>query len=200
MGAPLAAVVPSWVVSFYFYGVALRAIGSDSLPACALAGGIAGGAISFITCPVEFAKINAQVQKNMSTRSITKELVQRCGGPQILYRGFTSCFLRDFGQNIAYYFCAEALNRKLAGPLGEDFAPFVSGALTGVLHCTVEFPFDSVKTRKQTVVVQQAASQTAGGAAMNGARSALQISDLKESYWDIMRHIARDVSQQKALR
>ena len=50
-----------------------------------------------------------------------------------LYRGFGACFCRDVGQNAAYYFLAESLNRYFvdADVLSPTVAPFVAGAMTG---------------------------------------------------------------------
>eukprot|EP00392_Amoebophrya_sp_AT5.2_P016437 g16699.t1 len=169
ISAPLLGVVPSWAISFTFYGAALKYLESDSISACALAGAVAGFGYSLVMCPLELVKVNCQVQKQDNAWRMARSLMEinkNAAGaapanasyrynPQLaqavgFYRGYAACFSRDVAQGVAYYSLAEYLNRNLTAYLGDTLAPAVAGALTGVGHCTVEYPFDCVKTVRQT--------------------------------------------------
>ena len=69
------------------------------------------------------------------------------------YRGMSACLLRDTSQSVCYYLVADALHRtpKMQQTFGSS-APLFAGAITGVAHCLVEFPFDTIKTRYQTTM------------------------------------------------
>ncbi|CAD7961245.1 unnamed protein product [Amoebophrya sp. A120] len=224
ISAPLLGVVPSWAISFTLYGAALKYLESNSIPACALAGGVAGVGYAVVMCPLEMVKVNCQVAKSEDTFAMARRLFKMGtsteGGatattstppkmiftgetngtkgaclqprtsrttnttstpffsarPTILYRGFLACLARDFSQGVAYYSLAEYLNRTLEGPLGSFYAPLVSGALTGVGHCTVEYPFDVVKTQRQALLVESLEVFKLGGPlTTDRSRSELQV-------------------------
>lgn len=92
----------------------------------------------------------------------------------------------------SYYLFAEYLNRRLEKPLGPDLAPFVAGALTGVGHCTIEYPFDCVKTRMQVLPGGLAAAGVGGG---TGTPTVLAA----ETYSGILSTIRTDSGLQKNL-
>ena len=68
-----------------------------------------------------------------------------------LYTSAAACLHRGLGQTIAYCTSAEYFTRStwMQSHFGSATA-FVSGMLTGLIHCNVELPFDTVKTRFQT--------------------------------------------------
>jgi solute carrier family 25 (mitochondrial carnitine/acylcarnitine transporter), member 20/29 len=148
---PFLAVVPSWIAVFLSYGVALKTLGSNDITSVALAGGFSGLFYTMAVCPFEFVKVNAQ-KNHISTVNAYKNLTSKVG-IRGLYRGISVCLCRDVSQSAAYYVCAESLNRSVFMNnffKNEETRPFFSGAITGVCHCLVEYPFDTIKTRMQT--------------------------------------------------
>ena len=147
---PLMAVVPSWVAVFLAYGSALKYLGDDRMTSVALAGGFSGLFYTLAVCPFEFVKVNAQ-HAQVST-SVAFQRLKSTVGVRGLYRGVSVCLGRDVSQSMAYYICAESLNRSsfMRKTFSDQWRPFFSGAMTGVCHCMVEYPFDTIKTRMQT--------------------------------------------------
>jgi hypothetical protein len=143
------AVTPAWGAVFVAYGGTLKLLGRDDLRAVAMAGATCGLAYTIVVCPFELVKVNAQ-KAQLSTTQAFRQLYSQLG-VRGMYRGFRACALRDCTQSTAYYTCAESLNssRMLRDQFGES-APIVAGAITGVVHCTIEFPSDVVKARMQT--------------------------------------------------
>ena len=150
VGPPLMAVIPSWVAVFMAYGSALKFLGDDSMVNVALAGGFSGLFYTMAVCPFEFVKVNAQ-RSQVNTMTAFKHL-QKEVGISGLYRGVGVCLGRDVFQSMAYYICAESLNRSafMKRYFTDESRPFFSGAFTGLCHCMVEYPFDTIKTRMQT--------------------------------------------------
>lgn len=148
---PLMGVVPSWVGVFLAYGTTLKLLGRDDAPAIACAGLVAGSAYSAIMCPLELVKVNAQRYQLNSIDAARK--VHGTVGVGGAYRGMSACLLRDTSQSVCYYLVADALHRtpKMQQTFGSS-APLFAGAITGVAHCLVEFPFDTIKTRYQTTM------------------------------------------------
>merc|ERR1719272_253419 len=119
------------------------------MQAVAIAGASCGIAYSCVVCPFELIKVNAQKQQ-LTTKESFKQIYKQVGA-RGMYRGFGACAFRDSTQSAVYYTCAETLTRDKE--FGEKFGaqtPIVAGAITGVVHCTVEFPSDVVKARMQT--------------------------------------------------
>jgi hypothetical protein len=131
------------------YGAAMKGFANDDLGSVMFAGGIAGLCYAIPVCPFEMVKCNTQGTQ-VPLRQTFARLQSKHGSP-ILYRGFSACCLRDAGQTSAYYGFAEMFgrNERLQTAFG-DRTPFVVGMLTGILHCSVELPIDTVKTRMQT--------------------------------------------------
>jgi len=137
--SPLACVVPSWSGNMVTYAAMLKLMNSDSMESVAIAGGISGLLYASICCPFEYLKCNTQ----RSGISLLEAFRAAPSWPS-LYRGFGVTLCRDVGQAIMYYVSAEYCSRYTS------INPFVCGIITGVAHCTVEFPFDTIKTRIQT--------------------------------------------------
>lgn len=146
---PLCAVMPSYLPLFLAYGASLKILGSNDMQAVAIAGAASGVCYSLVICPFEMVKCNTQITHKPPGEMFRQVLAQR--GALGLYRGLSVCFCRDIGQGIAYYTSAEYFNRStwMQQSFGGGTA-FVAGMLTGLIHCSVEFPFDTIKTRFQT--------------------------------------------------
>merc|ERR1711908_247020 len=115
----------------------------------AVAGSISGICYSAVMCPFEMVKCNTQ-RSRQSLKEVFHQILAR-RGPAGLYRGLGACFCRDISQSIAYYTSAEYFNRstQMQKTFGAGTA-FCSGMLTGIFHCSVELPFDTIRTRLQT--------------------------------------------------
>eukprot|EP01065_Artemidia_motanka_P047462 TRINITY_DN7445_c0_g1_i1.p1 TRINITY_DN7445_c0_g1~~TRINITY_DN7445_c0_g1_i1.p1 ORF type:complete len:270 (+),score=44.35 TRINITY_DN7445_c0_g1_i1:309-1118(+) len=148
--SPLLAVTPAWAANFFSYGLFLKMQGRDDLSAVTAAGAAAGVLYAVVMCPFEYVKCNTQASRE-PLRKLLMDTV-RTSGPSTLYRGIGATVCRDVGQGAVYYYCAERLNRSAAfrDRFG-DATPFAAGICTGLAHCTVEYPFDTVKTRYQTM-------------------------------------------------
>lgn len=148
--APLLAVTPSWVGSYAVYGTMLGLLGNNDMRSVCIAGGVSGAVYSMIVTPFELVKCNAQ-KAHMGTLATLGQLHKSVGITGI-YRGLGAGLTRDVSQSVAYYACAEMLNRSawLNSLCGPNYTAFVAGALTGVCHCTVEYTPDIIKTRFQT--------------------------------------------------
>ncbi|CAD7966499.1 unnamed protein product [Amoebophrya sp. A25] len=120
----------------------------------------------------------------MTTRATASFLIRRYGLLG-MYRGFGVCLLRDLGQCTAYYTLAEYWNRRLTEPLGPVLAPFVAGAITGVGHCSIEYPFDCIKTQRQVVLA-------------SGSPTARMIRE--KSYAEILQTIKSDAALRAQIR
>ena len=146
---PLLAVTPSWTGVFLVYGGALKVIGSNDLASVTAAGAVSGTIYSVVMCPFEIVKVNAQ-KAQVSALVAARQLCASVG-IRGMYRGFGACLVRDISQSAVYYYCAESLNRseRVSRVCGDGTA-LIAGAITGVAHVSMEFPFDTVKSRFQT--------------------------------------------------
>merc|ERR1712238_125611 len=90
-------------------------------------------------------------QKSRLPVGVVFDRVVRKHGVLGLYRGYGACLCRDIGQTICYYGSAEYLGR--APWMQQTFgsaSTFCAGVFTGCFHCSVELPFDTIKSRFQT--------------------------------------------------
>eukprot|EP01062_Namystynia_karyoxenos_P063249 TRINITY_DN56061_c0_g1_i1.p1 TRINITY_DN56061_c0_g1~~TRINITY_DN56061_c0_g1_i1.p1 ORF type:complete len:297 (+),score=54.62 TRINITY_DN56061_c0_g1_i1:79-891(+) len=148
--SPLLAVTPAWAANFFAYGAALKCIGKDDITSITVAGGLAGLTYATVVCPFEFVKCNTQTSRRPLSETLRATVREH--GVSHLYRGYGATLCRDVGQGAAYYHCAERLNRSsVLRQRFQDRTPLVAGMLTGIAHCTVEYPFDTIKTRFQTM-------------------------------------------------
>lgn len=71
--------------------------------------------------------------------------------PLGLYRGISATLVRDAIEGVGYFFTIECTTRsdRLKGIFGAS-TPSIAGAMTGVVHSTLGFPFDCIKTSMQT--------------------------------------------------
>jgi hypothetical protein len=88
------------------------------------AGAISGAAYSIVVTPFELVKCNAQKQ-HTHTLSALKTIRAQLGVVG-MYRGLGAALVRDVSQSVAYYACAEHLNRSpwLAAVCGPQYAAF----------------------------------------------------------------------------
>ena len=146
----LMAVTPAWMGVFLTHGAALKWVGSDDLNSVAVAGAISRR-VQCGMCPFEMVKVNAAGSQRQPGRQLAPS---GHAGARGLYRGFGACLLRDMSQSAVYYYCAESLNRSryMNDTFGSS-TPFVAGAITGIAHVSMEFPFDTIKSRFQTNII-----------------------------------------------
>ena len=124
-----------------------------SLTEVGLAGGIAGAAVSFIYCPIEYAKIQKQLSpdRRHSSLGLLFQEIYRNGFSNI-YRGVLTTIVREFGGAIFYFGAYETIIRAFTGEHRENAKSWMfltAGALAGPCHSLFTYPVDSVKSNIQ---------------------------------------------------
>ncbi|PVU99621.1 hypothetical protein BB559_000534 [Furculomyces boomerangus] len=122
----------------------------------ALAGGLAGGVMSLLNCPVELLKVKLQTQTHLAKPLYTG--VFDCGVKTVrsngfagLYRGFPITFLRDIPSFYAYFGTYEYL-KQVFNENSRENTPmelFLSGGFAGISAWLVCYPQDIIKSRMQ---------------------------------------------------
>lgn len=132
------------------------------------AGVMARGLISSLASPLELVRTNLQStppspDNPHTLRSVLKSIqgVAQAQGIHSLWRGLSATLWRDVPFSGIYWASYERLKRTLEreGRSGATVA-FVSGAVSGTTAALITSPFDTVKTRRQALVM----SGPAGGA------------------------------------
>lgn len=138
-------------ILFGLYGNIQRSVAKneDDLRSHIAAGAIAGFAQSFISGPMEMAKIRLQVQKNLVYKSAIDCLIKsaKCGGVREVYRGITLTVMREIPGFSAYFFTYEALMKYGSSSTLEML---FAGGMAGVVSWLITYPIDVVKTRIQS--------------------------------------------------
>jgi len=116
------------------------------LPHC-VAGAIAGGALSIVTCPLEVIKCRLQVAgaPPMGPRFLHSSL------PTSLWRGMHATILRCSLGNFAFFGIFHASKEAY----GRELSPWetvCAGAVAGCGYWTVGYPFDLIKSQQQCSV------------------------------------------------
>ena len=137
-----------------------------------LSGCTAGAFISFLACPLEFAKVGTQILGLIRTTTSgqvpshsTKPLptdpfaispitaakeVYHARGLRGLYTGFQFHFIRDTLGTGTYFMAYESIKYSLSGPtLSGPSTYAISGGLCGVISWCLFYPFDTAKVRAQ---------------------------------------------------
>jgi len=147
VSSPVLAVPPSYALNFNVYAGILKLQESQSLTAVGIAGAISGFSNSLIVTPFEFAKVN--VQRSAGTKSLFSVILAQ-KNPLSLYRGFGITLCRDALEGFGYFYTAESCMRsKDFNERFGWFSPVAAGACTGLVHVTLGYPFDAIKTYHQ---------------------------------------------------
>ncbi|XP_055352160.1 mitochondrial basic amino acids transporter-like [Paramacrobiotus metropolitanus] len=180
MSSPLCGVAVINAIVFGVYGNAMRYLNNNaSLTNHFLAGMLAGGVQSLISCPMELAKTKIQIQgilgpdpmeaiksgfaahqKPPLYKSPSDCLWQlyRQRGLRAVYRGFNATLSRELPGFGTYFFAYEYLVRLMTPPSEEPGGPpgeigigrlLLAGGLSGIISWLVSFPQDVVKSRFQ---------------------------------------------------
>ncbi|KAJ2777039.1 hypothetical protein H4R18_005355 [Coemansia javaensis] len=169
--SPLAGIGFCNAVVFAANGFFLRLLQGDSreplgIGQKTLAGGLAGGVMSFLNCPVELLKVRLQTQTSMAPVAGHKPYtgVFNCGvrtfqerGLAGLYRGLGITILRDIPSFLAYFGAYEALKsafvyRRLGstdGSKSNGLEQFLAGGFAGISAWLGAYPQDVIKSRVQ---------------------------------------------------
>ncbi|KAJ2080614.1 hypothetical protein H4R24_002935 [Coemansia sp. RSA 988] len=132
----------------------------------AIAGGLAGGVMAFMNCPVELLKVKLQTQVGTSTAPGYKPYtgVFNCGvrtfkerGIGGLYRGLGITILRDIPSFWAYFGLYEGMKTALVyrrqgvadAAQSNGLEQFMSGGFAGIAAWLTAYPQDVVKSRVQ---------------------------------------------------
>eukprot|EP01083_Nonionella_stella_P134267 408582_1 len=152
---PLLSSPTAWVLNFALYQRALGLFKSDALWNVFFSGGCAGIAWSVIICPFEMVKCNAQ-RYRMSSRSALTHIRSQLGYIG-LYRGFTSCLIRDIPVSSVYFCILEGCRRYIPNYGESKFVyPFLTGSLCGIGAWITGLPGDCIKSQIQTNFVDEA--------------------------------------------
>lgn len=142
-----------WIFNFAIYQRFLGIFKSDALWNKLFSGGCAGISWSIIICPFEMVKCYAQryqVKSIHAMRHIHAHL-----GYAGLYRGFTSCLMRDIPVSSVYFVILEGCRRYIPNYNSSTFLyPFLTGSLCGTSSVIIGLPADCIKSRIQTNFVE----------------------------------------------
>ena len=162
--SPLLGSMAENAVLFLSYGQVKRLLGERpghelSLLQLCMAGGVAGGIVSFVLNPFEVIKVQMQVlnsaaldgsrAKYNSVMDCVIQTVRNEGIVKGLYRGQTSLLLREVPGNICWYGVYEGvcMSRIPEGGSKRDLGMSVhllGGAAAGVAYWTAFYPADTV--------------------------------------------------------
>jgi solute carrier family 25 carnitine/acylcarnitine transporter 20/29 len=179
MLSPVLGNAPLQAILFGVYGRALReleggsASDNPSLASVVAAGQIAGLVQLVVMCPSEHCKILLQHQLETAGANATKHSTSRrlytgsidCArdilrrdGIRGLYKGMTSCMIRDVGIGSygMYYGVYEFVRQRFLTPDPDDptrsvhpLATMVAGSACGLVSWSWCYPFDVIKSRIQ---------------------------------------------------
>jgi len=114
-----------------------------SVRAGASAGFVTSPLVALVACPLELIKCKQQVNRNLSFKEVTKEIM-RLHGPTGIYRGFlATCGRSSF--NFVYFAVYEYFQAT-----GKTM---MAGAASGLAFWTLCYPADVVKTLRQTTTL-----------------------------------------------
>ncbi|KAJ2771266.1 hypothetical protein IWQ57_002291 [Coemansia nantahalensis] len=130
----------------------------------AMAGGLAGGVMSFLNCPVELLKVRLQTQVSAGPDHKPYTGVLNCGvrtfqerGLTGLYRGLGITIMRDIPSFWAYFGTYEGLKCAFVyrrtgvadGSQSNGIEQFLAGGFAGIAAWLPAYPQDVVKSRVQ---------------------------------------------------
>ncbi|KAJ1987377.1 hypothetical protein GGI25_005782 [Coemansia spiralis] len=158
----------------------------------AVAGGLAGGVMSFLNCPVELLKVKLQTQYGSAGTSGHKPYtgVFNCGvrtfqerGITGLYRGLGITILRDIPSFWAYFGLYEGMKslmvyRRLGvadGAKSNGVEQFLAGGLAGISAWLTAYPQDVIKSRVQMDYKYKSTAEAARALLREIKTSGLQI-------------------------
>ncbi|KAJ2742902.1 hypothetical protein GGI20_004143 [Coemansia sp. BCRC 34301] len=172
--SPLAGIGFCNAVVFAANGFFLRLLQSNSsqpltLGQKAMAGGLAGGVMSFLNCPVELLKVKLQTQYGSAMAAAATghkpySGVFNCGvrtfqerGLRGLYRGLGITILRDIPSFWAYFGLYEGMKAGLVyrrlgvadGSKSNGIEQFLAGGFAGISAWLTAYPQDVIKSRVQ---------------------------------------------------
>ena len=163
--SPLVGSMAENAVLFLSYGEVKRLLGERpghelSLFQLCMAGGVAGGIVSFVLNPFEVIKVQMQVLNSEAAGKVAKpkytgvidcvvQTIKNDGIVKGLYRGQTSLLLREIPGNICWYGVYEGvcLSQIPKGGTKRDLGMsthLLGGACAGVAYWTAFYPADTV--------------------------------------------------------
>lgn len=122
-----------------------------------VSGGIVGTFVSFVYCPVEYAKIQKQTLRHTKESSLTLLLKEMYNNKlKNIYKGFSATFLRETIGSAFYYGSYENAVRQICKYKGvprrfADYSDYLlAGSIAGLSYWVMVYPFDVIKTKIQT--------------------------------------------------
>eukprot|EP00127_Corallochytrium_limacisporum_P005622 Clim_evm1s210 gene=Clim_evmTU1s210 len=170
MSSPLVGIAAVNALLFGFYGRAKTALGETptnnlSLEKIMMSGAVAGVGNSILASPVELIKCRLQIQTEALNPKYTGPIdcvkyIVKVEGPAGIMKGFIATCLRELPAYAFFYGGFEFAKRSWAKLNGQDpMKPFdlplwqtmLSGSVGGVGYWISSYPFDSIKSRIQTI-------------------------------------------------
>lgn len=171
--SPLVGMMFETAVLFVVYGQLKLLLQKDpnvplTIPQFCIAGGLSGGATSFVLTPVELIKCRLQIQKGRvgDAKALQEmkykgpwdclKMVVKEEGPKGLFRGLIPTIAREVPGNVAFFGVYEACKRALT-PEGKTVDQLglgqliLSGGLGGIAYWSVFYPADVAKSKIQTL-------------------------------------------------
>jgi len=122
-----------------------------------VSGGFVGTCVSFVNCPVEYVKIQTQMNRHTTESSIKllmRELFQNKMANA--FKGISTTILREAIGCIFYYGSYEAVVRQVCywKDIPRRFANYsdymLAGSTAGLIYWTFAYPLDVIKTKIQS--------------------------------------------------
>jgi len=166
--APLVGAMGENSVIFWSYGTCLRCMwGSKpknelSIPQFGLSAFLAGFAVGTYVTPVEYVKCRLQAQHTSgmytSAFDCLRKTLRSPGGLRRLFSGWGTTLARDMPGNAVYFITYEVVSNKLTPEHRQPapaYAVIAGGGCAGVTYWFCIYPFDTVKSRIQTMSIQE---------------------------------------------
>jgi len=164
--APLIGAMGANSVIFWSYGICIRCMwgvtpkSELSLTQIALSAFMAGSTVGTYLTPVEYIKCRLQAQHTSGMYISSYDCLQKTlasqGGIQTLFSGWSTTLARDMPGNMVYFVTYETVSNYFS-PQKEQQAPLhaviAGGGSAGVMYWCCIYPFDTVKSRIQTMMI-----------------------------------------------
>lgn len=165
--APLVGAMGENSVIFWSYGTCLRFMWGAkpknelSISQIALSSFLAGFAVGTYVTPVEYVKCRLQAQHTSgmytSAFDCLRQTAVSSGGIKRLFAGWGTTLARDMPGNAVYFIAYEFVSNWLSpgSQPAPAYAIITGGASAGVAYWVCIYPFDTVKSRIQTMKIRE---------------------------------------------
>jgi len=165
--APLIGAMGENSVIFWSYSTCTRCMWGEkskselTLPQITLSAFLAGFVVGTYLTPVEYVKCRLQAQHTSGMYNSAFDCLIKTsaslGGVRRLFSGWCTTLARDMPGNAIYFLTYEAVSNYLSsqGQPAPGYAVIAGGSSAGVAYWGFIYPFDTVKSRIQTMGIQE---------------------------------------------